>query len=244
MKQFDFLEKITKNGGMVQIHLDVEATSLRGEGFAIGGFIRQGKNILTEFELLSEEGAKKAGDWVKENVLPHLKEMPTCKTQKELRKYYFDIFNAVKGKVLELNKLNPWDTSVLRQKFAVVYDNGMPVESQFEMDCWKQALENAKDDEKFGIELGGAYMPIEISTVLDVKGYNPDLPRSEAAEALGVIGPKHNPLVDAKQSAAVYDAAMKKLPILNKYKTSKATVYNVATLVSDQKIISDKDTHR
>jgi hypothetical protein len=56
-------------------------------------------------------------------------------------------------------------------------------------------------------EFDGPYMPIDITSALAALGYDPDLSRSNAAEALGVTGPKHHPLVDARQSAAVYDAA-------------------------------------
>lgn len=72
---------------------DVESTSLHGTGFAVGAVVvnKDGTEI-DRFELLSKEGAEKVGDWVKENVLPSLSEMPTCETDKELREAFFSFY--------------------------------------------------------------------------------------------------------------------------------------------------------
>ena len=72
---------------------DVESTSLHGTGFAVGAIVvnRDGTE-LDRFELLSKEGAEKANDWVKQNVIPHLSDMPTCETDKELRDAFFDFY--------------------------------------------------------------------------------------------------------------------------------------------------------
>lgn len=72
---------------------DVESISLHGEGFAVGAIVSDKNGIILEkFELLSLEGKEKAGDWVKENVIPHLLEMPTCKTSLELRTAFYDFY--------------------------------------------------------------------------------------------------------------------------------------------------------
>ena len=55
---------------------DVESTSLHGSGFAVGAIVvNKIKVEIDRFELLSIEGATKANDWVKENVIPNLKEL-------------------------------------------------------------------------------------------------------------------------------------------------------------------------
>jgi len=76
---------------------DVESTSLHGTGFAVGAIVvnREGSEI-DRFELLSKEGAAKAGDWVKENVLPNLSDMPICETDKELRDSFFEFYSKHK----------------------------------------------------------------------------------------------------------------------------------------------------
>jgi hypothetical protein len=201
---------ITADGGRVEIHLDVESNGLRGIGFAIGGFVRQGEQELMEFAMLAPlpEGQEMDG-WVKENILPHLGDLPRAGSIEDMYSAYGALYFAVKNRILELHGLQPWDAADLRRLFAVVYDNGMPVEAAFEARCWEHliAVAEAAGEDAFGVIFGGAYMPIDISTALDVLGYDPDLNRAEAAEVLGVTGLKHNPIDDARQSAAVYDAA-------------------------------------
>jgi hypothetical protein len=72
---------------------DVESTSLYGRGFAVGAIVC---NIFGEeidsFELMSTNDALFANDWVKNNVLPCLTEIPTCNTGKELRTRFFDFY--------------------------------------------------------------------------------------------------------------------------------------------------------
>ena len=72
---------------------DVEATSLYGTGFAVGCIVAQPNGtIIDTFELLSEEGKKQAGEWVKTNVIPSLDDMPRCETDLELRNRFFDFY--------------------------------------------------------------------------------------------------------------------------------------------------------
>jgi hypothetical protein len=44
----------------VELHLDVESTSLRGQGFAFGGFVRQGDTVIAEFAAMSREAPPSA----------------------------------------------------------------------------------------------------------------------------------------------------------------------------------------
>jgi hypothetical protein len=72
---------------------DVESTSLHGSGFAVGAVVMTSQGAeVDRFELLSLEGASKAGEWVKENVLPSLRNMPTCETDRELRDRFFEFY--------------------------------------------------------------------------------------------------------------------------------------------------------
>lgn len=72
---------------------DVESTHLFGEGFAVGAIVfdRNG-NEIDRFELLSNEGILKAGQWVKENVLPYILDMPRCNTNLELRNSFYNFY--------------------------------------------------------------------------------------------------------------------------------------------------------
>lgn len=72
---------------------DVESTSLHGVGFAVGAIVvNRGGTEIDRFELLSKEGAAKANEWVKQNVIPHLSDMPTCETEAELRNSFFEFY--------------------------------------------------------------------------------------------------------------------------------------------------------
>lgn len=72
---------------------DVESTSLHGTGFAVGALVADASGtIIEKFELLSKEGAGKVGEWVKENVLPNLSDMPTCDTDEELRTAFYEFY--------------------------------------------------------------------------------------------------------------------------------------------------------
>lgn len=203
------VDAITASGGRVEIHLDVESNGLRGVGFAIGGFVRQGKEELMEFSAIAPlpEGQELDG-FVEEKIMPYLGDLPKVDSLEQMYEMYGELFFAVKSRVMELHGLEPWDTSDIRRNFVVVIDNGMPVEANFEAACWQHLSAQASEEDRFGVEMGGMYAPLDVSSVLDARGYNPDLPRFEVAEAMGVTGPKHHPVVDARQSAAVLDAAM------------------------------------
>lgn len=207
------LASITPNGGAVELHFDVESASLRGVGFAYGGFIRQGGEVLATFALLSTEGAAGACDWVRDNVIPHLGDVPTIETQEELISSFWEIYAGVRARVIDVQGIKPWETTALRRAFAVVFDNGWPVEASFLLAAHDWARENAGAG-----EFDGPYMPVDVQTGLAALGYNPDLPRGEAAAALGVTGPQHDPRVDAAQSAAIWDAALRGDPKLDRYK--------------------------
>ena len=72
---------------------DCESTSLHGSTFAVGCIVsdKKGKEI-DRFELMSLEGAQKANDWVKKNVIPNLQDLKTCKTDLELRNEFFKFY--------------------------------------------------------------------------------------------------------------------------------------------------------
>lgn len=72
---------------------DVESASLFGKAFAVGAtvFNRSGQEI-DSFELLSTDGAELANQWVAENVLPYLKDMPKCKSRYDLRQAFYQFY--------------------------------------------------------------------------------------------------------------------------------------------------------
>lgn len=109
---------------------DVESTSLHGTGFAVGAIVvnRDGTE-LDRFELLSKEGAEKANDWVKQNVIPNLSDMPTCETDKELRDAFFNFYLKHKETAEVWSDVNfPVETNFLH---AIV--NDAPTEREWLM---------------------------------------------------------------------------------------------------------------
>jgi hypothetical protein len=74
---------------------DVESNTLFGEGFAVGACVYSYNQTTLEpihtFELMSEEEII-TDKWMIENVIPHLKDMPKCKTNLELRNKFFNFY--------------------------------------------------------------------------------------------------------------------------------------------------------
>lgn len=105
---------------------DVENTSLIGSGFAFGAVVADvdTAEIVETIELLSTENLNKCSGWVKENVLDKLKNMPTCKTDLELRTSFWEFYNKWKGKA------------------QIWADAGFPVETQFLTDIAKDDIKN------------------------------------------------------------------------------------------------------
>jgi len=110
---------------------DCEATWLHGETFAAGAIVldRQSFRVLFSFELLAEEGIPHCHDWVRENVLPHLGGMPTCKSLKELRDRFYTFYIQHKATCDIFSDVNfPVETNFLS---AIVAD--APEERAWEM---------------------------------------------------------------------------------------------------------------
>jgi len=101
---------------------DCEATSLHGSTFAVGCIVADEKGAeIDRFELLSLEGKGKANEWVKLNVVPELNDIPTCKTDLELRNKFFDFYMKYKDSCKIYSDVNyPVETNFLA---AVVADN-------------------------------------------------------------------------------------------------------------------------
>jgi hypothetical protein len=112
---------------------DVESNGLYGEGFAVGAVVSDCKgNILDKLELKSAEGEQNVtSNWVKENVLPHLGNMPVVQTNIELREAFYKFYMKHKDTCVIYSDVNyPVETNFLT---AVVNDNLS--EREFIMPC-------------------------------------------------------------------------------------------------------------
>ena len=124
---------------------DVESTSLHGKGFAVGAVVIEKKSgkELDSFIMKSIQSEKDANAWVKENVLPHLINFPSVKTDFELR-YSFWCFMRVYQDVCDI-----W------------VDVGYPVETNF--------LEEIYNDEWSEREFSMPYPLLDVSTILNIE---------------------------------------------------------------------------
>jgi hypothetical protein len=115
---------------------DVESNGLYGEGFAVGAIVSDNKgNVLDTFELKSVEGEKNIdNDWVKENVLQYLSDMPTVQTTKELRTEFYNFYMKHK------------------ENSRIFSDCNYPVETTFLADVAKDDLENRQWNMPYPLE--------------------------------------------------------------------------------------------
>ncbi len=123
--------EITKK--TVFLAFDVESNGLHGEAFAVGAIlIRADAKILDEFTARCPIKGE-VDEWVKDNVLPPLKDMPEDqKTPKQLRSAFWEWYKAAKEKA-----------------DYVVVKNSYPVETRFLADCQDDDLEGRYWDHPF-----------------------------------------------------------------------------------------------
>lgn len=122
---------------------DVESTNLHGSGFAVGAIVvNRGGTEVDRFELLSIEGATKANDWVKENVIPHLKDMPTCAYDFTLREKFYEFYMKHK------------------ETAEIWSDCNFPVETNFLSDIVKDDFEARQWNMPYPLK--------DISTIVDI----------------------------------------------------------------------------
>ena len=101
----------------------MESTSLYGTEFSVGAVVieiyerKYGKaiEIKEKFILKSLEGERNATDWVKENVVPYLKDIESVETDRELRDRFWDFYNKHKDCEIWADVCYPVETNFLTQ---------------------------------------------------------------------------------------------------------------------------------
>jgi hypothetical protein len=122
---------------------DVESTSLYGTGFAVGAVVYNlGGTEVDRFEMLSVQGAWDANPWVKENVIPHLKDMPEVMYNITLRQKFYQFY------------LKHKDTA------DIWSDCNFPVETNF----LAEIVKDSPTDREFAMP----YPLKDISTIVDI----------------------------------------------------------------------------
>src|ERR1700741_4732213 len=100
---------------------DVESTSLHGTGFAVGAVVINLLNFkeVDRFVLKSIEGSEKASDWVKQNVLPFLTDIPSVNTDRELRDQFWKFYtNHKETSTIWADVAYPVETNFLEQVYS------------------------------------------------------------------------------------------------------------------------------
>lgn len=141
---------------------DVECTSLFGTAFAFGAVVIDIKTekLLDQIELKSLESISDCCGWVKENILPNITDMPSCKTNLELRSVFWKFYQKWKDKAeVWVDVGFPVETNFLN---AVANDD-LP-NREFAMPYPLRDLANFLDVTKSRVEQSGLF---------DLKQHNP-----------------------------------------------------------------------
>jgi hypothetical protein len=179
---------------MTKVFFDTEFTGLHQNTslISIGCVADDGRTFYAEF---SDYDRDQVNDWIQENVIANL----------SLANHYDGRYWSLPGPLDEAHYgPKPRAAASLRRWLAGL---GEPVE------MWSDCL--AYDWVLFCDLFGGAfqipecvyYIPFDLSTLLKVKGVDPDVNREEYAEVSGGAQ-KHNALWDARVIKACYLKAM------------------------------------
>lgn len=156
----------------------------------------------------TDENIDKACDYVKKNVIPTLGWAYTYKTEDDMLIsfgiwYYETFFDFDLDKDLYDNDRDylygiVWNNKSKKEDVTLVYYIGDPVESN---------LFQTMYDRGFLSEFDGPYAPVEVSTLLRVKGYNPcsvDGYLKEKGIEIEYKGSTHDPIYDALVTLEAY----------------------------------------
>ncbi len=167
------------------LSFDLETNGLHGRAFAVGAVVMDGNgNVLDEFAarcLLNE----KVDDWVKNNVLPAIDDMPvTHKTYTELREAFWQ-----------------WYLRAEPEADYVLVNNGYPVEYRFLLDCQDADLDERYWQHPFPV--------LELNSILLMTNHDSASSKRALKDGLDPeYGRKmHHPVADAKMAVQLAFAA-------------------------------------
>lgn len=152
---------------------DVESTSLHGKGFAVAAVVADKVTgvIVDTLQLMCAEGEVEAmaNQWVKDNVLPHLKDMPMCASYEELRTTFYNFYMKH------------------RETCDVWSDVNFPVETNF--------LSAIVADDVEGRQWNMPYPLYDVSTIVDISiDRIAEINTADCATAKAI---KHHPMSDS-----------------------------------------------
>ncbi len=160
------------------LSFDLETNGLHGKAFAVGAAVMDAEgNILDEFTARARL-TEKVDDWVKDNVLPAIVDMPiTHNNYTELREAFWE-----------------WYIEAEQEVDYVIVNNGYPVEYRFLLDC-----QDANIDERYWQH---PFPLLELSSIMIMTEHGAGSSRRALKKILDEdFGLKiHHPLEDAKMA--------------------------------------------
>jgi len=171
------------------ISIDAETNGLRGKAFAIAGIAYEnGKEVSRFIGRCNING--KINDWVKENVLHEMESIEiTHRSYEELLRDFIEWHNS-------FSQWNSWDN---KDGWRTLWHMGHVVEAKLFDDAYRLGING---------EFDSPYCPIEVSSMLDANGYQPDSVdnyiKEKGLTVENVEGGTHNPLYDSIVAASAY----------------------------------------
>lgn len=176
---------------MIKVFLDTEFTALDKTASLISIGLAAETGAMFYAEITSYDPAD-ASQWVQENVLPHLSGNLRASSNAKVEESMF-----VRGHLVDISR-------VLRNWFARFGDNNS-IEIWADVLAWDWVLFCDLFGGAFAIPPQVHYIPRDLSTVMVMKGIDPDIER----EQLGKVEWDHPKLKLAKHHA-LYDALLEK----------------------------------
>lgn len=160
------------------LSFDIETNGLHGKAFAVGAVLMDASgNVLDEFSGRSRL-TEKVDDWVKDNVLPAIVDMPiTHDNYEQMREDFWQ-----------------WYLQAKEQADYVLVNNGYPVEYRFLLDCQEANLEERYWDHPFPL--------LELSSMMLMTDHDSNTSKRLLKKKLDEdFGRKmHHPVEDAKMA--------------------------------------------
>ena len=169
------------------LSFDLETNGLHGRAFAVGAVVMDFEgNVLQEFTARARL-SEKVDDWVKNNVLPAIADMPiTHDNYEDLREAFW-----------------AWYLEAKKEADYVLVNNGYPVEHRFLLDCQVANLEERYWQHPFPL--------LELNSLLLITHHSSGAGKSDLKKSLDkdYIRKLHNPLEDAKMAVKLAFEAFK-----------------------------------
>ena len=155
------------------LSFDLETNGLHGQAFAVGAVVVDAKGQVLDKFIGRTEISGRVDDWVKENVLPVIEDMPVnYKSYDELKETFWQ-----------------WYLNTMDESDYILVNNGYPVEYRFLLDCQEVDIDERYWQHPFPI--------LDLTSLLVAMGEKPN----DFAEEFLHKRKAHNPLDDATIAA-------------------------------------------